>query len=494
MQGVRSGNPDVFVIGGGPAGSTAARLLANWGWTVALAHRPWDGPTLAESLPPSTKKLLTFLGQLDTVGSADFFPNHGNVAFWAGTMRETRTDEPGFHVSRASFDALLRQSARGAGVSILDGVVRRVDVASGPAIDLVTIAGERHRIEPRFLLDCSGRASIAARHGGFGRKDASYRTLALAAEWVSDDWPADEKTRTIVESYQDGWAWSVPLSDTRRQLTVMADPRSAGLSRDGAPAEHALQHIYGRTLEAAGQLAARARKARQVSRPWGSNASIYCCTAPCAEGVLLVGDAASFIEPLSSAGVKKAMMSAWRAAVVANTCLAKPAMSAHALVYYLDREREVFAECQRFALEFFREAAAWHDTPFWASRVEEVVPSPHPEDDEGPVRIAHARLREADRVRLRPSSALRFGSTPDIEGCEVVLRDGIVVPGSDTPTRFAAGVNLPALVRIASEFDEVPAIFSAYHAHVGPAPVDNLVTALSVLVARHALLLEDARS
>jgi hypothetical protein len=75
----------------------------------------------------------------------------------------------------------------------------------------------------------------------------------------------------------------------------------------------------------------------------------------------------------------------------------------------------------------------------------------------------------------------------------VVLRDAIVPPGSDTPLRFAAGVNLPALVRLVAGCDDVPAIFSAYHAHVGPAPLDSLITGLSLLVARHALILEDAR-
>ncbi|PYQ73454.1 MAG: hypothetical protein DMG01_22540 [Acidobacteria bacterium] len=78
--------PDVFIIGGGPAGATAARLLASWGWSVRVAHRSTSAisrPSLAESLPPSTRKLLAFLGQLDIVDAAGFHPNHGNIARWA---------------------------------------------------------------------------------------------------------------------------------------------------------------------------------------------------------------------------------------------------------------------------------------------------------------------------------------------------------------------------------------------------------------------------
>lgn len=483
-------NPDVLVIGGGPAGATAARLLSSWGWTVLLVHRPSNRPALAESLPASTKKLLAFLGQAATVGAAGFFPNDGNVACWGGVVRETQTGEPGFHVSRRSFDALLRQSARGAGATIVDAVVRRVEL--GPArVETVSFAGERRLFEPRFLLDCSGRAGIAARRaGGFGRRPAAYRTLAIAAEWQSDSWPAAERTRTFIESFDEGWAWSVPLSAETRQVTVMIDPAHRPATR-GVDCDQALQHIYGAALGRAPLLTERCAAARQASRPWGADASVYAFDEPCAPGVVLAGDAASFIEPLSSAGVKKSMTSGWRAAVVANTCLATPAMESHALRYHRERERQVYADCERISRSFFREAAACHRTPFWRARAPEgaAVESA----GERFLRDAHARLTRGGTVRLRPSPDVRFEPTPDVEGHEIVLREAIAGPGADTPIRFAAGVNLPALFRVAGEFDDIPAIFSAYHARVGPAPIDNLVTGLSILVAHEALIVEDFR-
>ena len=61
---------DVLVIGGGPAGATAAGLLASWGQSVVLVHRAAGQPDLAESLPASTRKLLRFLGQLEAVDAA----------------------------------------------------------------------------------------------------------------------------------------------------------------------------------------------------------------------------------------------------------------------------------------------------------------------------------------------------------------------------------------------------------------------------------------
>src|SRR5438552_22308 len=87
----KSSMVDVFVIGGGPAGAAAARLLASWGWSVRVAHRPAGSrPSLAESLPPSTRKLLQFVGLLEAVEAVGFHPNFGNIARW-GEQRRTTT-------------------------------------------------------------------------------------------------------------------------------------------------------------------------------------------------------------------------------------------------------------------------------------------------------------------------------------------------------------------------------------------------------------------
>src|SRR5262249_45562885 len=217
----------------------------------------------------------------------------------------------------------------------------------------VTYAGDQglSTCLARYLLDCSGRAGIVARHG-FRRADAGYRTLAITAEWDCAGWPADEHTRTAIESYRDGWAWSVPLSAIRRQCTVMIE---TGRSGHGSAKAFALAATYARELAKAPALSARLAGATQVSAPWACDASIYDAVRAADEDVLLVGDAASFIEPLSSAGVKKALLSAWRAAVVANTCLTNDTLAGAATDFYAKRERQVYADCMRRARAFFQE-------------------------------------------------------------------------------------------------------------------------------------------
>ncbi len=378
---------DVLVIGGGPAGSTAAQLLASWGRSVTILHRPVAAHlTLAESLPASTRKLLRFLGQLDRVDAAGFYPNTGNRAAWAGEDRVTSSADAGFHVPRAAFDQVLLDGARGAGARVVEARVQRV-----AGDDPVRVTWRHQRRRP----DRTSRA-LRARLLRPGRRRRPSRSAAESTPPIArsrsspngrpSDWPAEERTATTIESYGDGWAWSVPLSATRRQCTVMIDPPSLGTesrasfgetgpppraARSGASYGAAgLPALYEQELSKARGLGARLANARQVTAPWTCDASIYDASRAADGRVLLVGDAASFIEPLSSAGVKKALLSAWRAAVVVNTCLDNPAMAEPAIDLFVRRERAVYNDCLRRSAAFFAEASRAYGTPFWAARAD----------------------------------------------------------------------------------------------------------------------------
>jgi len=423
---------DVLIAGGGPAGATAAHLLASWGWSVVVVNRaPGARPGLAESLPPSTRKLLAFLGQLDAVEAARFQPNLGNIARWAGQAHVTHADSSGFHVSRAAFDPVLRQVARQSGAQMIEGVVQHIDLIDPIRVDYVTSRGRKEMCRVRRLLDCSGRAGVIARHG-LRREKPGYRTLAITQEWECHRDAADERTHTFVESYGDGWAWSVPLSATRRQCTVMIDPARfghqtdvpSGQSGDWWVGRTSIGAVYERELAKAPELTTRLVRGRPVSHAWACNASPYHAPRAAEAAALLVGDAASFIDPLSSAGVKKALLSAWRAAVVTNTCLTRPDMTSPATDFHVRRESEVYEECRRLSRQFFAEAAATYDDRFWSARAESTAgraPQDHAHRAEELVRdprvqAAFDRLRRTPLVRLRPAPALRIEPVADDRG------------------------------------------------------------------------------
>src|SRR4030095_3033716 len=76
---------DVLIIGAGPAGAAAARLLSAWGHDVVVVDRATaDAERLAESIPPSADKILRAIGALDAVRGGGFLPWRGNTVWWAG--------------------------------------------------------------------------------------------------------------------------------------------------------------------------------------------------------------------------------------------------------------------------------------------------------------------------------------------------------------------------------------------------------------------------
>src|SRR5215831_1454583 len=148
---------DAVVVGGGPAGSAIARLLASWDHTVCLLARPVDRARgLAESLPPSTRKLLAEIGVLAAMDAAGLLPATGNTSWWAKDEPRIETfDTPGYQVFRPDFDSLLLECARQAGADVRTASVRRVDCDDEGVRVEYGESNERKSMRGRFLIDAS---------------------------------------------------------------------------------------------------------------------------------------------------------------------------------------------------------------------------------------------------------------------------------------------------------------------------------------------------
>src|SRR5437870_454025 len=119
-----SSSADVAILGGGPAGAAAARLLASWGRSVVVLARRPSRESIAESLPPSAAKLLDRAGLLGAVESAQFLRSTGNTVRWDTHERIElfAGGAHGYQLRRDVFDRLLLASARDAGATILEDV------------------------------------------------------------------------------------------------------------------------------------------------------------------------------------------------------------------------------------------------------------------------------------------------------------------------------------------------------------------------------------
>ena len=469
--------PSTVIIGGGPAGAVAGRLLAAWGHRAVILEKNSSRPArgLAESIPPSARKLLGRVGVLDAVDAAGFFQSTGNTVWWGSD--ECRVESfgtgrpPGLQVHRPALDRLLVQCAIDSGVEVRAGArVRSVTLDDRRWRVEYERGGSRESLQCEWVLDCSGRSGVLARrcrlHG--------HRTCALVGAWRARAWRLPDLSHTVVEAYDRGWAWSVPLSATERQVGLMINARSA---------EGGLLKAYHAELERTGQLRRHLRDAT-LDHVWACDASTYSSSEHGGRNVLLVGDAGSFVDPVSSFGVKKAVGSAWMAAVVVNTCLRHPDRQAAALELFSSWERDVNAATAERSREFARAAAARFPNPFWTARAASREPSAM--TDERSLRDALRQIQETDELDLALNEAVAYEQRAVIRGREVVLEDAF-----PSGIRFKDNVDLIALARLAGRYRQLPDLFEAYRRSNGPVPLASVVGGLSLLVAKGFLIKKD---
>ena len=505
---------DVLIIGAGPAGCAAARTLAQCGHQTILVDRPAGSRSaLAESVPPSANRLLVELGMKNAVEAARFHPWLGNTVWWGSDeprVEPFATGESGYQVERERFDAVLRNEAAKAGAQIVSGTARAAGALEHQRALRTHVArpGSQGRdpdepFEAKIILDCSGRAGVIARQG-LRQAEASHRTVALVGVWrAKTPWPAQQKGHTLVAAHADGWAWSVPTSDDVRYFTVMVDPERSRLTK-GVPS----LDVYLAELRKVTPFVPWLESADLIDGPWGADASLYSTSQYSGPGFLLVGDAGSFIDPLSSFGVKKALASGWLAAITANTILTMPAMADEARAFYERNEREVVDSFRRQTADFASRAN--HEHPFWEARVDRgqanqaalrirapyvARPGSQGRDDDDVPTLAHDPdvlaalhdLRRRPAIHLVQGAHVRTAPRAAIRGNLIVMDDHVFVPAWPAGVRYLRNIDLLLLLRMAPEYRDVGDLYDAMFQAQPGASLPDFLGVLSTLIARGAL-------
>lgn len=307
---------DVAVIGGGPAGATAAALLARGGLAVACFERErFPRFHIGESLLPASVPLFDRLGLLPALEAAGFLKKYGAAFIDEVDRRQVIFNfrrgptwaDHAYNVPRADFDRLVLEHAAKEGAAVFEG--RAVETVAVEA-DRVRLAvraegGTPQPVEAAFLVDASGRDAVLAARLGCREPMPSLGKAAFFAHFrAAERWPGRTEGHIRIYLFEHGWFWWIPFAGDVTSVGCVLHQRVVK-SRPGP-----VEELFEEMVAACPGVAAGLVPAARVTPVWTAANFSYRTTPSVGDRFLSIGDAVTFVDPIFSTGVYIAMQSA----------------------------------------------------------------------------------------------------------------------------------------------------------------------------------------
>jgi len=319
---------DVLVIGGGPAGTTIASLLAEKGHSICLLEKAYHPRFhIGESLLPMNLPLfekLGVLGQVDAIGikkyAAEFNSQKTPLAQDTFYFAKAASNSPAFayEVRRSELDEILFKNCQKKGVTALEGMtVTHCELANSQKKTIATNAqGQQHEFTSKYLVDASGRDTILAQQLNSKHKNPKHKMAAIFGHFknVARRTGTDEGNISIYW-FQHGWVWLIPLKDGVMSVGCVCWPEY--LKTRNSDLETFLQT----SLSLIPEVEQRMKGAQLDGEVQATGNYSYQSSIMSGDGFLLIGDAYAFVDPVFSSGVYLAMQSATRGAELVNQLL-----------------------------------------------------------------------------------------------------------------------------------------------------------------------------
>ena len=385
-----SGEDDVavVVIGGGPAGVSAATALVRRGIDALLLERSdGRGNAIGETLAPSVNPLLRRLGLFGALSASHARPSFGNRSSWGSpilpphdsylTTHDSRLpSQPlaerdflrdphghGWHLDRPAFNAALLGCATARGVRVWRGArvisCPRRAADGGWRLGVTTRDGTR-TVTAAMLLDASGRTSLVSRALGMRRRVFDRQVAAVGTLSPRPHVPIAD-TATLVEAAERGWWYSAPLPDGTLVVAWFSDPDL--LAGDGAWRPDGWSTLLQSSAVTWERVAGHGCRLPASIRVVAAGSSLL--PQPAGAAWIAAGDAAAAFDPLSSQGIGSALAAGAQAA---EAVVATLAGDEAAFARYTDRMRADFAHYLWLRHAYYADEQRWPEAPFWRRR------------------------------------------------------------------------------------------------------------------------------
>ena len=330
-------NYDTIIIGGGPAGSTAATLIAQQGYRVLLLERDAE-PTfkIGESLIPATYWTFKRLGMLEKL-RASHFPQKFSVQFFTRTGKATNPfyffdtnpheSSVTWQVLRSEFDQMLLDNATEKGVEVRRGVrVRKVLFEGDKAVGVVSQNGKNGQsheknnletIQGTVIVDSTGQRSLIGRQLDLNTIEPNLKKASLFTHYEGGhrDEGIDEGATLILHTEEkDSWFWSIPLPYNRTSIGVVGELDYLLQNRREPDGKLNAQKIFDDELEKCQPLKQRLEGAKQLFPIQTTKDFSYRASRIAGDNWVLIGDAFGFLDPVYSTGLFLALKSGEMAA------------------------------------------------------------------------------------------------------------------------------------------------------------------------------------
>ena len=355
---------DAIVIGGGPAGAASAAILAEYGHHVLVLEREkFPRYHIGESMIPFTYQPMERLGLIPLMKSSGFVKKYSVVfispsgrasqPFYFFNRYDRNSVAQTWQVLRSEFDEILLNNARAKGAEVIEEITVKELLREGGRVVGVRAqkkSGEVVEFRAPITLDCSGKEAFTSVRNGWRLKDPYLNKIAVWTYYKGSkrEPGIDEGATTVAYVPEKGWFWHIPQHNDMLSVGVVAEGKY--LTRDGVREP---ERIFKREIEQNAWIKDHLSVGEQVGPYFIISEYSHHARHCGSEGLLLVGDAFAFLDPVFSSGLMLALKSGTLAGDEVHKAIVERDFSPERFADYARAMREGVENMRKLVYAFY---------------------------------------------------------------------------------------------------------------------------------------------